>query len=79
MDKLFNKIGHFIIKHAKVNIIVILAVTVFLAFGATKLDMKMGNDVFVSSKSDVYKTQRPIKKTLVGMASICCLKVIKTS
>ncbi|CAO1610443.1 putative export protein [Brochothrix thermosphacta] len=66
MDKLFNKIGHFIIKHAKVNIIVILAVTVFLAFGATKLDMKMGNDVFVSSKSDVYKDTTTYQKNFGG-------------
>lgn len=66
MDKLFNKIGHFIIKHAKINIIVILAVTVFLAFGATKLDMKMGNDVFVSSKSDVYKDTTTYQKNFGG-------------
>ncbi|RFU68553.1 RND family transporter [Bacillus sp. V59.32b] len=55
MDKLFSKLGDFIVKKSKLNIIVITILTIILGFGVTKLEMKMGNDVFVSSDTDVFK------------------------
>lgn len=53
MNRLFSKIGDFIVKNAKLNIIVIALITVFLALGLSRIEMNMGNEVFVSSDSDV--------------------------
>ncbi|WP_404442111.1 hydrophobe/amphiphile efflux-3 (HAE3) family transporter [Sutcliffiella horikoshii] len=53
MNRLFSKIGDFIVKNAKLNIIVIALITVFLAVGLPRIEMNMGNEMFVSSDSDV--------------------------
>lgn len=66
MNKMFDKIGHYIIKNAKVNIIFILCLTIFFAFGVTKIEMKMGNDVFISDTSDVYKNTVTYQKHFGG-------------
>ena len=46
MNKAFDTIGRFIIKYAKMNIALILCLTIFFVFGITKIKMRMGNDVF---------------------------------
>ncbi len=66
MNKIFDKIGHFIIKYAKINIAFILCLTIFFSFGITKLEMKMGNDVFISNTSDVYKDTTTYQKHFGG-------------
>lgn len=66
MNKLFDKIGRFIIKYAKINIVFILCLTIFFAFGVTKLEMKMGNDVTLSTTSDVYKDTATYQKHFGG-------------
>ncbi|MGR9632998.1 hypothetical protein ACU82A_02390 [Bacillus cereus] len=66
MNKIFDKIGHFIIKYAKINIAFILFLTIFFGFGITKLEMKMGNDVFLSNTSDVYKDTATYQKHFGG-------------
>ncbi|EMA6343008.1 RND family transporter [Bacillus cytotoxicus] len=66
MNKIFDKIGHFIIKYAKTNIALILCLTIFFTFGITKLEMKMGNDVFLSNTSDVYKDTAMYQKHFGG-------------
>ncbi|TQR46343.1 efflux RND transporter permease subunit [Paenibacillus popilliae] len=55
MDRLFTKFGDFIIRRSKFTIIVITILTVFFAFGLPKLEMQMGNNVFVNEASDVFK------------------------
>jgi len=66
MNKIFDKIGHLIIKYAKINIAFILFLTIFFGFGITKLEMKMGNDVFLSNTSDVYKDTATYQKHFGG-------------
>ncbi|WP_255258661.1 hypothetical protein [Bacillus wiedmannii] len=66
MNKIFDTIGRFIIKYAKMNIALILCLTIFFAFGITKLEMKMGNDVFLSNTSDVYKDTATYQKHFGG-------------
>lgn len=66
MNKIFDKIGHYILKNSKINIIFIACLTIFFAFGVTKLEMKMGNDVFISSTSDVYKYTATYQKHFGG-------------
>lgn len=73
MNKIFDKIGHFIIKYAKINIAFILCLTIFFSFGITKLEMKMGNDVFISNTSDVYKDTTTYQNILVEMVYMWCL------
>ncbi|MFY4674987.1 efflux RND transporter permease subunit [Bacillus anthracis] len=66
MNKNFDKIGHFIIKYAKINIAFILFLTIFFGFDIAKLEMKMGNDVFLSNTSDVYKDTATYQKHFGG-------------
>lgn len=77
MNKVFDTIGRFIIKYAKMNIALILCLTIFFVFGITKIEMKMGNDVFLSNTSDVYKDtetyQKRTKNILAGMVYTYCL------
>ncbi|MCM3293371.1 hypothetical protein M3661_25025 [Paenibacillus sp. MER 180] len=55
MDRLFTKFGDFIIRRSKFTIIVFTILTVFFASGLPKLEMQMGNNVFVNEASDVFK------------------------
>lgn len=55
MDKLFTKFGDFILRHSKFTIIVITILTVFFSFGIPKIEMQMGNNVFVNQASDEFK------------------------
>lgn len=55
MDRLFTKLGDFIIRRSTFTIIVITILTVFFACGLPKLEMQMGNNVFVDEASDVFK------------------------
>lgn len=66
MNKIFDTIGRFIIKYAKMNIALILCLTIFFVFGITKIEMKMGNDVFLSNTSDVYKDTETYQKHFGG-------------
>ncbi|OLN23674.1 hypothetical protein BTO30_03645 [Domibacillus antri] len=66
MNKIFTKIGDFIVKNSKLNIIAIVIMTLILGFGVTKLEMKMGNDVFVSSESDVFKDTATYQENFGG-------------
>ncbi|WP_312754604.1 efflux RND transporter permease subunit [Rummeliibacillus suwonensis] len=66
LDRLFNRIGHLIVKKSKPILISIAILTIFFAFGITKIDMKMGNDVFVSSNSDAYKNTTTYQKNFGG-------------
>ena len=67
MNKAFDTIGRFIIKYAKMNIALILCLTIFFVFGITKIEMRMGNDVFLSNTSDVYKDTETYQNILAGM------------
>ncbi|MGG4191977.1 MMPL family transporter [Paenibacillus jamilae] len=55
MDRLFTTFGDFIIRRSKFTIIVITILTLFFAIGLPKLDMQMGNNIFVNEASDVFK------------------------
>lgn len=55
MERLFTKFGDFIIRRSKLTIIVITILTVFCSLGLPKLEMQMGNNVFVNEASDVFK------------------------
>lgn len=55
LDRLFTKFGDFIIRRSKFTIIVFTILTVFFASGLPKLEMQMGNNVFVNEASDVFK------------------------
>ena len=66
MNKAFDTIGRFIIKYAKMNIALILCLTIFFVFGITKIEMRMGNDVFLSNTSDVYKDTETYQKHFGG-------------
>lgn len=53
-------------RRAKINLILILALSIFFAFGITKLQMQMGNDVFVDKSTDVYKNTVTYQKNFGG-------------
>ncbi|WP_270333503.1 hydrophobe/amphiphile efflux-3 (HAE3) family transporter [Ligilactobacillus acidipiscis] len=55
MSKIFGKLSSNMHDHAKWWIGIILAITVVLAFGLPNLEIKMGNDVFVSNNSAISK------------------------
>src|SRR5699024_2780603 len=55
MSKIFGKLSANIHQHAKWWIGIILAITIGLAFGLPNLEIKMGNDVFVSNNSAISK------------------------
>ena len=66
LNRIFGKVGDFIVKNAKLNIIAVVILTIILGFGVTKLEMKMGNDVFVSSDSDVFKDTATYQENFGG-------------
>lgn len=74
MKNIFSKLGGFISRHAKANIIVILIATVVLAIGLPNLQMRMGNDVFVSQSSNLYKDTKVYQKNFGGDSVYLLLK-----
>lgn len=66
MQKWFDKFGDFIIRRSKQNIITVLVLTLFFSLGLSKLELKMGNDVFVDSKSEIYKNTEIYQKNFGG-------------
>ncbi|WP_259690151.1 hypothetical protein [Lactiplantibacillus pentosus] len=49
VKKIFKKLAAIIQKKPKTIITVVLAITAIMALGLSKLQLKMGNDVFVGS------------------------------
>ncbi|MCF6165181.1 hypothetical protein LROSL1_2539 [Furfurilactobacillus rossiae] len=66
MERKFEQLGQFIQKHTVVLLVGMLAITVFLGFGLPKVQMDMGNDVFVNTKSQVYKDTETYQKNFGG-------------
>ena len=66
MKRLFTTIGENIHRHHKLWITVILIMTIGFAFGLPKIQMKMGNDVFVSSSSKTYQDSQTYQKKFGG-------------
>ncbi|MGG1290364.1 hydrophobe/amphiphile efflux-3 (HAE3) family transporter [Bacillus smithii] len=58
MKQVFETIGDFISRHARMNIMIFLALTVLFALGLPKIQMQMGNEVFISKSSSVYKNTK---------------------
>lgn len=65
---MFNRIAHNILKYAKWYLTVIAVLTVAFGWGMTRLTIKMGNEVFVSSRSAIYKNTRTYQKYFGGDA-----------
>ena len=55
MEKFFTALSNNIHKHAKMWITIIAAITVLLAIGLPRIQMKFSNDVFVNPNSKAYK------------------------
>ncbi|MGL0749771.1 hydrophobe/amphiphile efflux-3 (HAE3) family transporter [Secundilactobacillus paracollinoides] len=66
MKRLFTTIGENIHRHHKLWITVILIMTIGFAFGLPKIQMKMGNNVFVSSSSKTYQDSQTYQKKFGG-------------
>ncbi|PRO83285.1 hydrogenase expression protein HypA [Lactiplantibacillus pentosus] len=66
VKKIFKKLAAIIQKKPKTIITVVLAITAIMALGLSKLQLKMGNDVFVSSSSKVYKDTSTYQKHFGG-------------
>lgn len=66
MKKLFGRFGRSIHRHAKVWITAIVLITIFLTFGLPKIQMKMGNDVFVSPGRAIYQNSQTYQKHFGG-------------
>ncbi|MCM3022580.1 efflux RND transporter permease subunit [Heyndrickxia ginsengihumi] len=66
MKKFFINIGDLISRRPKTSIIIILVMTLIFAFGLVKLQMQMGNEVFVSKSSEVYKNTKIYQKYFGG-------------
>lgn len=68
MEKFFNMLSHSIHKHAKMWITIVAAITVILAIGLPRIEMKFSNDVFVNSNSKPYKDTQTYQKHFGGDA-----------
>ena len=66
MNKLFGKWADHIFKHAKWYITIVGILTVVFGLGLSRIQMKMGNDVFVSPKSAIYKNTQTYQKNFGG-------------
>lgn len=66
MKQVFDAVGSNIHRHSKIWISVILILTIGLAFGLPKIQMKMGNEVFVSPSSQTYKDSQTYQKKFGG-------------
>ncbi|GLB46417.1 hypothetical protein WR164_03960 [Philodulcilactobacillus myokoensis] len=66
MNQLFHKLGLNIHHHSKLWIGIITILTIIFAFGLPKIQMKMGNDVFVSQNKPLYKNSKAYQKHFGG-------------
>lgn len=66
MEKFFNMLSNSIHKHAKMWIGIIAVITIVLAFGLPRIQMKFSNDVFVNSNSKPYKDTNTYQKNFGG-------------
>lgn len=66
MDRFFTRIGNFIIHRSKFTIIVITVLTVVFAYGLTKLEMQMGNNIFVNEASEVFQQTQKYQEQFGG-------------
>ena len=66
VNQIFGKWAKNILKHSKIYIAIVCLLTVIFSFGLTRIQMKMGNDVFVSTNSDIYKNTRTYQKNFGG-------------
>lgn len=66
MEKFFNMLSNSIHKHAKMWISIIAVITIILAFGLPRIQMKFSNDVFVNSNSKPYKDTNTYQKHFGG-------------
>ncbi|WP_238162357.1 RND family transporter [Cohnella sp. AR92] len=66
MDRIFSRIGEFIVARSKLNIIVVVILTIIMGLGVTRLEMKMGNDVLVSSDSEAFKNTATYQENFGG-------------
>jgi uncharacterized protein len=66
LKRLFDGLSNNIQRHSKIWITVIVILTIGFGFGLPKLQMKMGNDVFVSSSSKAYKYSQTYQKKFGG-------------
>ena len=66
MKKLFGRLGRSIHRHAKWWIGAIVLITIFLTLGLPKIQMKMGNDVFVSPNRAIYQNSQTYQKHFGG-------------
>ncbi|MQS89531.1 RND family transporter [Lactobacillus salsicarnum] len=68
MEKFFNMLSNSIHKHAKMWITIIAAITIILAFGLPRIQMKFSNDVFVSPSTKAFKDTATYQKNFGGDA-----------
>ncbi|WP_129045417.1 efflux RND transporter permease subunit [Companilactobacillus metriopterae] len=68
MEKFFTFLSNSIHKHAKLWISIIAVVTILLAFGLPKVQMKFSNDVFVDTNSKEFKDTDTYQKNFGGDA-----------
>ncbi|QNQ84333.1 MMPL family transporter [Lactobacillus sp. PV037] len=73
MNRIFSKWAKNIFKHSKLYIAIIGALTVIFGIGLSRIQMKMGNDVFVSPKSAIYKNTQTYQKNFGGDAAYVML------
>ncbi|MCH4010056.1 efflux RND transporter permease subunit [Companilactobacillus sp.] len=68
MQKFFTMLSNSVHKHAKLWITFIAVVTIVLAFGLPRIQMKFSNDVFVNPNSKAYKDTSTYQKNFGGDA-----------
>ena len=66
MKRVFDVIEQNIYRHSKIWISIILILTIGLAFGLPRIQMKMGNEVFVSPSSQTYKDSQRYQEKFGG-------------
>lgn len=66
VKKLFSKIADKIIRFPKVVILLVIVMTLLLSIGLPKIQMKMGNDVFIDTSSSIYKNTEIYQKNFGG-------------
>ena len=64
--KTFNWLSDKVIHAPKRIVALVLVITVFLAIGLPKIQIKMGNDVFVDTNSAIYKDTETYQKQFGG-------------
>lgn len=66
IQKIFSQFSDKIIRYPKVVITIIAVITAVLALGLPKIQLKMGNDVFVNAHSVVYQNTQKAQKSFGG-------------